>query len=163
MNICLRPVEAQDLEKIRTHRNEPLTQRWLERQTTIDAASQGRWFEAGGAQSFRIVCRGAEDIGLARLTLSDGAQLCTVGLDLFSAFRGQGLATPVFQHIVAQGRQLAPALDLWVFLDNHYAVRTYLKSGFVHDHSTPVKFFTREIDGQLGVHAYVRMVYQAAT
>jgi GNAT superfamily N-acetyltransferase len=161
MNICLRPVEAQDLEKIRSHRNEPLTQRWLERQTTIDAASQSRWFEAGGAKSFCIVCRGSEDIGLARLTLDEGATLCTVGLDLFSAHRGQRLATPVFQHIVAQGLTLAPALDLWVFLDNRYALRTYLQCGFVHDHSTPVKFFTREIDGQLGVHAYVRMVYRA--
>jgi len=160
MNISLRPVEAADLEQVRTHRNEALTQRWLERQTIIDAESQRRWFDAGGARSFRILCKDKVDIGLARLTLSDDAQQCTVGLDLFSAYRGQGLATPAFQCVVQTGLTLARALDLWVFLDNQYAIRTYLKSGFVHDHSTPVKFFTREIHAQVGVHAYVRMIYQ---
>lgn len=160
MSFCLRPVRESDLETIRIHRNEPATQRWLERQMTIDAPTQRRWFEQGGASCFRIIQKNGTDIGLARLKPSDDGDLCTVGLDLFRAFRGQRLASPAFQVVVQEGLNMARQLDLWAFLDNVYAIRTYLQTGFGYDHSTPARFYTREDKGVLGVHAYVRMIYQ---
>ena len=160
MRIILRSVESSDLERIRRHRNEPVTQRWLEAQIFIDLKSQQVWFKSGGACSFRIIQEGDRDIGLGRLLVSKDAQWCTVGLDIFSEYRGQRLATPAFQAVIEDGLKLASHLDLWVFIANTFAIRTYIQCGFIHDHSTPVKFFTREIDGQIGVHSYVRMIYK---
>ena len=160
MDLSLRIIEQGDLERIRRHRNEPATRRWLENQTILTPEVQSDWFVSGGARNFRMIQLEGLDIGLARLAVSDDGRWCTVGLDLFSHMRGKRLSAPAFLLVMQAGLKLAAKLDLWVFLDNVYAIRSYRACGFVHDHSTPVKFFTRDNDGQIDVHAYVRMVYK---
>lgn len=158
MDIQLRPLRHEDLETVRLHRNEPLTRQWLEDQRLISAAGQEQWFANGGAERFRILQAEGNSVGLARVAPTD--QCCTIGLDIFSRYRGQGLAEPCFRAVMAEGLRHHALLDLWVFLDNARAIGTYRKCGFVHDHSTAIKHFTREVDGRLGIHAYVRMVYE---
>lgn len=158
MKIHFKPVELVDIELLRLHRNQPLTHRWLEFEGVITKERQKQWFESGSASSFRLILDGNNKIGVARIKEMPN-KFIQVGMDLFEDFRGKKLALLVFHRLIQEFKNSDNSLELWVFLDNTAAVKTYLKSGFIFDTSSPLKFFLRSWDSSNKAYPYARMLF----
>ena len=159
--ILLRQVTENDLEILRLHRNDPGTRVWLEDCREISAAQQSAWYKMGGGRNILIATRSGQEIGLARVNVDQERQTALVGVDIFHAHRGKGLAKLVFHETCeAAIRGGANKLSLWVFLENQRAVRVYGSQGFVMDESEPVKWYVRRFpdEPRAVLHAYMRMI-----
>jgi RimJ/RimL family protein N-acetyltransferase len=157
MNIKFKLVELADLELLRTHRNHPLTRKWLEFEGLVSSEEQIAWFKSGQSMSFRIIQKDSTKIGLARIKdMSD--QFIQIGMDLFIEFRGKRFASSIFKGLVEEVKNNKKDLELWVFLDNEIAVKTYINAGFEFDTSTSVKFFMRSWDHTSKLYPYARMI-----
>ena len=159
--VTLREVSTDDLEKLREHRNQWDTRRWLERSHEIDQPTQRAWFENGGPYRRVLIAEDAGvSVGIARVDNNYG-DTATVGCDTFAAYRGKGYGTAIFKAAcdlaIARG---AKHLSLWVFIDNELAVSIYKRAGFQFDHDAEVKQFFRPMTTEWSpctYRAYVRM------
>jgi RimJ/RimL family protein N-acetyltransferase len=136
-----------DLERLRQHRNEPATRRWLEDDRVVDRDQQARWFERLDSTKIYMIAGNDElgDIGLIRITHESAHKraLC-VGCDVFSAFRGKGLGHEVFAAACKVALTMHPdELFLWVFASNLAGVLIYRKAGFTFCPREPVRWFWR--------------------
>lgn len=149
---ALRPVEFNDLIRLRAHRNRPDTRCFLGSDREISADEQISWWERGGAESFRIAIRtsDATPVGLVRLTDLQGESAC-VGADVFAQHRGHGLGHVVFR-LACDYAQLHGASDLWlrVFLQNTAAVKIYLSAGFRFTADQRIDEVVRHLPGRGG-------------
>ena len=157
MDIQFKPIELSDLELLRLHRNQPLTHKWLESEELISTEQQLAWFRSDQARFFRIIQDGDNKIGVARIKHTPN-QFVQIGMDLFIEFRGKRLASFVFDKLTKDSKQKDNILELWVFLDNKAAVKTYINAGFEFDTSCPVKFFLRAWDPTGNTYPYARML-----
>jgi len=156
MILQFRTIVFDDLSKLLEHRNLESTRKWLENESTLTSFEQKVWFESGGANNFKIVSNQDDaDIGIVRIKRID-AETIQVGLDLFQEYRGKGFSKLVFNKLIDDLKNQAKIFDLWVFLDNESALKTYKNVGFKFNTNVPVKFFMRQWSGNK-IYPYVNM------
>lgn len=148
-----RPVELGDLEKLRLHRNDWETRRFLEDCREVSEKDQLRWFDRG-AERFRVLELDGLRVGLLRFHAYAGGD-AEIGCDIFREHRRHGYGTAAMKLAIYKARELGClSCSLWVFMENDPALAIYSKLGFMLDMNTPMKFFFR---GPTPMH-YVRMV-----
>jgi RimJ/RimL family protein N-acetyltransferase len=156
MTYQFRTIIFDDLSKLLEHRNLNSTRKWLENESTLTSFEQKVWFESGGANNFKIVSnQDNDDIGIVRIKIID-AETIQVGLDIFEEYRGKGFSKLVFKKLIEELQNQAKIFDLWVFLANEPALKTYLNLGFKFNTNVPVKFYMRQWSGN-EIYPYVNM------
>lgn len=157
--IALRAVDAGDLPMLLAHRNLESTRRWLEHDASVTEAQQRVWYRNGGADVIRIIECAGKSVGFGRLDAGPSQEV-HVGLDIFFAYQGRGLAAPCFREVCMAAATFGRRLALWVFLENKRAVSIYRKSGFVEDVGSSIRWLPRPLvaGNANNEFAYVKMV-----
>lgn len=106
-DIGFRPMEWADIELVRQMHNEPTTLLQLGDPTLVSEEQQRAWFDSMSkrrSDTTYVVCRPETDqiIGAWRLQNMDQInRVCEVGVDIFPAYRRQGLGLKTYRMLLA--------------------------------------------------------------
>lgn len=130
----MRVVTPDDLPLLAAHRNHPGTWMNLTSPLPVMPHRQERWLESLSDENMYFIGRfDDDDVALLRLTDIDWQnRTAAVGLDVFEAHRGKGLATPMMMTICSFAFEELDLYRLWllVLATNHRAIKVYRNVGF---------------------------------
>jgi len=147
-DVGFRPIEQEDLEQLRTIRNDPTTWMYLTSVGMINRAGQQEWFESLMKSKERayFACFEMEKIypviaqkdllGFIRTDLMDGINRhVRVGMDVAPEKRGQGWGTKLYHALLrfCFAEWNMNKVYLFVLEDSEVAIKLYKNVGFQED------------------------------
>lgn len=145
--IVCRPIEARDLEQVRSLRNDPTTWMQLTSIGHISPEAQAAWFEGlrgdptrqylsvfkESADSDGIIHYEGEFVGIIRMDeLDRNNRSVRVGADVAPGLRGQGYGTRIYKALLKYCFDMLGMHRVWLLVldTNEVGVKLYFNSGF---------------------------------
>ena len=135
--LSYRLIEQRDLERVRALHNDESVLSQLTNVEQVSEKQQQKWFETLSSSTMSkrfVVEHGSSFIGVFRVDLIDHVNgSVQVGLDIVEAFRGRGLACPIYEHFMSYffDQVRMNRVHLKVIDTNLRAIHVYEKLGFI--------------------------------
>jgi RimJ/RimL family protein N-acetyltransferase len=139
-NLCLRPVVAGDLDRVRDLRNDGSTWIHLTDPRAVSPSDQAAWFEGVGSKSGKFYFVVFDDlhpfVGIVRLDEYDPQnRSIRVGADVVPDLRGQGYGKAIYEAVQKYCFDMLNCHRIWLLVldTNVVAKRLYGLMGFVRE------------------------------
>lgn len=131
-----RPVEAQDLDLLADHRNDPDVWENLTSILPVLKDQQHDWLASLGTDKYYFIGYFFDEIPIAFLRLTDIDWVnrnAAVGIDIFKDYRGRGHAKDMFELLVGYCFNVLNLHRVWLLVRerNTRAIRVYEEVGFL--------------------------------
>lgn len=135
LDLSMKPIEEEDLEKLRKLRNDPSTWKHLGSVGMISKEEQAKWFQSlrSSERYYLVETDLAVGIGLIRTDKIDLVnRSIRIGADIFPGMRGLGYGTKIYDMLLRYCFDYLNMNRVWLLVleNNTIAQHLYRKLGF---------------------------------